>query len=311
MAADLADTPSSGLVVQTCGDAHISNFGGFAAPDRRLVFGPNDFDETLPGPWEWDVKRMAASIEIAGRDIDLPARRRRRIVERAVREYREGMREFAQESFLDAWYERLDADELTARFGTKLDAGGHRLLTRTFQRGRRKTSARAVRKLTEVIDGTLRFVSVPPLLTPLHELYDAGPTNAERTCWGCWSSTSTGSTPIASTSSAPTRSPTWPARWSDRQRRHPRMGGPAGRPRQAGRRHAPGQGGPGVGARTAPGHQRIRHPRRAGRARPADDAGGDRHLPRAGSAAPTWKASSATSTCASCGTGRPRPTSHA
>ena len=74
MAADLADTPSSGLVVQVCGDAHISNFGGFAAPDRRLVFGPNDFDETLPGPWEWDVKRMAASIEIAGRDIDLPAR---------------------------------------------------------------------------------------------------------------------------------------------------------------------------------------------------------------------------------------------
>ncbi|HWH66505.1 MAG TPA: DUF2252 family protein, partial [Gaiellales bacterium] len=170
MAADLADTPSSGLVVQTCGDAHISNFGGFAAPDRRLVFGPNDFDETLPGPWEWDVKRMAASIEIAGRDIDLPARRRRPIVERALREYREGMREFAQESFLDAWYERLDADELTARFGTELDAGGHQLLTRTFQRGRRKTSARAVRKLTEVVDGKLRFVSVPPLLTPLHEL---------------------------------------------------------------------------------------------------------------------------------------------
>ena len=75
MAADLAETPVSGLVVQACGDAHISNFGGFAAPDRRLVFGPNDFDETLPGPWEWDVKRMAASIEIAGRDIDLPAGR--------------------------------------------------------------------------------------------------------------------------------------------------------------------------------------------------------------------------------------------
>ena len=72
MAADLAETPTSGLVVQVCGDAHISNFGGFAAPDRRLVFGPNDFDETLPGPWEWDVKRMAASIEIAGRDIELP-----------------------------------------------------------------------------------------------------------------------------------------------------------------------------------------------------------------------------------------------
>jgi len=175
MAADLAGTASSGLVVQACGDAHISNFGGFAAPDRRLVFGPNDFDETLPGPWEWDVKRMAASIEIAGRDIDLPPRRRRLIIERAVCEYREGMREFARESFLDAWYERLDADELTARFGTKLDADGHQLFVRTFQKGRRKTSARAVQKLTEEVDGKLRFVSVPPLLTPLHELYDAGP----------------------------------------------------------------------------------------------------------------------------------------
>ena len=172
MAADLAETRTTGLVVQACGDAHISNFGGFAAPDRRLVFGPNDFDETLPGPWEWDLKRMAASIEIAGRDIDLPAKRRRRIVERAVSEYREGMREFAHESYLDAWYERLDADELTARFGTRLDADSQELFTRTFAKGRRKTHARAVHKLTEVVDGKLRFVSAPPLLTPMHELYD-------------------------------------------------------------------------------------------------------------------------------------------
>lgn len=77
MAADLAQTPDSGIVVQACGDAHISNFGGFAAQDRKLLFGPNDFDETLPGPWEWDVKRMAASVEIAGRDIGLPATHRR------------------------------------------------------------------------------------------------------------------------------------------------------------------------------------------------------------------------------------------
>ena len=173
MAADLAATPSSGLVVQACGDAHISNFGGFAAPDRRLVFGPNDFDETLPGPWEWDLKRMAASIEIAGRDIELPARRRRRIVERAVREYREGMREFARETLLETWYERLDAAELTARFGTKLDAEGKNLLDQTFAKGRRKTSARAARKLTEVIDGKLRFASAAPLLTPLRELHDS------------------------------------------------------------------------------------------------------------------------------------------
>src|SRR3954468_2959943 len=89
MAADLAPTPTSGIVVQACGDAHISNFGGFAAPDPRLVFGPHGFDETLPGPWEWDVKRMAASAEIAGRDIGLPTRARRRVVEACIREYRE------------------------------------------------------------------------------------------------------------------------------------------------------------------------------------------------------------------------------
>ena len=140
MAADLARTPSSGLIVQACGDAHISNFGGFAAPDRHLLFGPNDFDETLPGPWEWDIKRMAASIEIAGRDIDLPAGRRSAIVDRVMREYREAMREFSQESMLQAWYERLDADELTARFGTKLDADSQELFTRTFEKGRRKTN---------------------------------------------------------------------------------------------------------------------------------------------------------------------------
>ena len=171
MAVDLARTPDSGLVVQLCGDAHISNFGGFAAPDRRLVFGPNDFDETLPGPWEWDLKRMCASIEIAGRDVEMPAKSRRRIVERAVREYREGMREFAAESMLDAWYERLDADELTERFGTRLDAEGEELFAHTFAKGRRKDSARAARKLSEEVDGELRFASVPPLLTPLRQLH--------------------------------------------------------------------------------------------------------------------------------------------
>ena len=215
MARDLARTPSSGLVVQACGDAHISNFGGFAAPDRHLLFGPNDFDETLPGPWEWDIKRMAASIEIAGRDIDLPAGRRSAIVDRVMREYREAMLEFSQESMLQAWYERLDADELTARFGTKLDADSHELFTRTFEKGRRKTNTRAVSKLTDLVDGKLRFTSAPPLLTPLHELLDADPTSVRHSSVSCSSSTSTACTPIASTSSVPTPSPTWPARWSE------------------------------------------------------------------------------------------------
>src|SRR5690348_9877791 len=138
MAADLAATPDSGIPVQACGDAHISNFGGFAAPDRRLIFGPNDFDETLPGPWEWDVKRMAASAEIAGRDIELPADRRRRIVMGCVREYRTGMRAFANESHLTVWYDRLNASELVDRFGGKLGRKGRIVFSKPFARARRK-----------------------------------------------------------------------------------------------------------------------------------------------------------------------------
>jgi uncharacterized protein (DUF2252 family) len=167
MAADLADTPDSCIVVQTCGDAHISNFGGFAAPDRRLIFSPNDFDETLPGPWEWDVKRMAASVEIAGRDVGLSAKRRRRLVLACVCEYREAMRRFARMSHLDVWYERLNASELVERFGGRLGSKGQI----SFARARRKTSLRAFKKLTERVDGELRFRSVPPLLVPFRELY--------------------------------------------------------------------------------------------------------------------------------------------
>ncbi len=171
MAADLATTPDTGLVVQACGDAHISNFGGFAAPDRRLIFSPNDFDETLPGPWEWDVKRMAASAEIAGRDVGLAPDRRQRIVKACVREYRAAMRGFADASHLDVWYERLNASELADRFGGKLGAKGRVVFAKPFARARRKTSLRAVEKLTERAGGELRFRSVPPLLMPLRELF--------------------------------------------------------------------------------------------------------------------------------------------
>jgi uncharacterized protein (DUF2252 family) len=170
MAADLAGTPRSGIVVQACGDAHISNFGGFAAPDRRLIFGPNDFDETLPGPWEWDVKRMAASVEIAGRDVGLPAARRKRLVIACVREYREAMRGFARMTHLDVWYERINASELVDRFGGRLGKQGRIVFAAPFTKARRKTSLRAVRKLTEVSHGKPRFRSLPPLLMPLREL---------------------------------------------------------------------------------------------------------------------------------------------
>jgi len=172
MAADLAKTAASGIAVQACGDAHISNFGGFAAPDRRLVFGPNDFDETLPGPWEWDVKRMAASVEIAGRDVGLPAERRRRLVAACVREYREGMRGFAAESHLDVWYDRLNASELVEHFGGRLGRKGRVVFAKPFAKARHKTSLRAVTKLTERVHGSLRFRSVPPLLVPLRDVFD-------------------------------------------------------------------------------------------------------------------------------------------
>ncbi len=174
MAADLAQTPDTDIVVQACGDAHISNFGGFAAPDRKLVFSPNDFDETLPGPWEWDVKRMAASAEIAGRDVGLAADRRRRIVTGCVCEYRAAMRSFADKSHLEVWYERLTASELVDRFGGELGASGRIVFAKPFANARRKTSLRAVKKLTQRVGGELRFRSVPPLLVPLRELMGPG-----------------------------------------------------------------------------------------------------------------------------------------
>jgi len=178
MAADLAKTPDSGIVVQACGDAHVSNFGGFAAQDRRLVFGPNDFDETLPGPWEWDVKRMATSVEIAGRDIGLPASHRRSLVLDCVREYRNGMRGFAGESHLEVWYDRLDASEIVDRFGGRLGKKGRILFAAPFAKARAKNSLRAVERLTHRVDGEVRFRSVPPLLVPLAEL--VSPDDARR-----------------------------------------------------------------------------------------------------------------------------------
>ena len=173
MANDLSRTPSSGIAVQACGDAHISNFGVFGAPDRRVVFSPNDFDETLPGPWEWDVKRMAASVEIAGREIGLPAKRRLEIVGGCVRQYREAMRRFAEMSHLDVFYERLNASELVERFGGTLGRSERITFSKPFARARRKNSVRAVKKLTERVGGELRFRHVPPLLVPFRELFDA------------------------------------------------------------------------------------------------------------------------------------------
>src|SRR6201987_5845414 len=122
MAADLAGTPASGLRVQLCGDAHLSNFGAFASPERNLVFDVNDFDETLPGPFEWDVKRLAASLAVAGRDNGFPAKARRKITLAAAEGYRTAMRGFADQPLLEVWYAHLDIEQAIGQFQSQLKA---------------------------------------------------------------------------------------------------------------------------------------------------------------------------------------------
>jgi uncharacterized protein (DUF2252 family) len=170
MAADVAAMPRSGLTAQLCGDAHIANFGGFAAPDRELVFDLNDFDETLPGPWEWDVKRLGASIAVAARDAGLGGRDRRTAVAGAGRAYRDAMRDFADMRNLDVWYSRLDSDEILARARAGLGEKAARKLERDMERAERKNSLRALDKLTRRVNGGLRLISDPPLMVPLAEL---------------------------------------------------------------------------------------------------------------------------------------------
>jgi uncharacterized protein (DUF2252 family) len=167
MAADLAHTPSTGVHAQLCGDAHLANFGGFAAPDRTLVFDVNDFDETLPGPWEWDVKRLAASVAVAGRDRGFADGDRRHAVTAAVRAYREAMREFAEMRTLDVWYARLEVEVMFARWSEHAGAGERRKL---LDKARSKDNLRAFAKLTHEVDGQPRIVSDPPLLVPIEEL---------------------------------------------------------------------------------------------------------------------------------------------
>jgi uncharacterized protein (DUF2252 family) len=171
MAHDLAATPRAGLNVQLCGDAHLSNFGGFASPSRDLVFDLNDFDETLPGPFEWDVKRLAASFEIAGRDRGFDDRVRRAAVLTAVRAYRESMRNFAAMSNLAVWYSRLNATEMAANLRSS-DKKQAKAVERTAAKAQTKDSMKAFAKLTHEVDGEPRIISDPPLIVPIAELVD-------------------------------------------------------------------------------------------------------------------------------------------
>jgi uncharacterized protein (DUF2252 family) len=173
MSADLATTPVSGLGVQACGDAHLSNFGAFAAPDRRLVFDLNDFDESLPGPWEWDVKRLTASFAIAGRENGLKRKERAAAVLTAARTYREAMRAFASLSNLEVWYARVDVEAVMGEIEAE-DPKAVKQVRKGVDKARSKDSLRALAKLTHVVDGELRIRSEPPLLVPGEELLEEG-----------------------------------------------------------------------------------------------------------------------------------------
>ena len=170
MASDLAGTPVSGLAVQACGDAHLSNFGIFGSAERRLVFDVNDFDETTPGPWEWDVKRLAASLEVAARGNGFGGKDRREIVTAAVARYRQAMRTFAGMTNLDVWYAHADLDELRAQFDSQMKARQRKMLDKGMAKARTRDSMQEVAKLTRMVDGRPRIISDPPLLVPIDEL---------------------------------------------------------------------------------------------------------------------------------------------
>jgi uncharacterized protein (DUF2252 family) len=170
MAADLAATPVSGLAVQACGDAHLANFGVYASPERALVFDLNDFDETLPGPWEWDVKRLAASLEVAGRGNGYPSGLRRKVVTAAVGRYREAMRGFAGQGNLAVWYARAETRALREQFGSQLAAPEQRQADSAVAKARTRDSLQALAKLTQQVDGRPRIVADPPLVVPLSDL---------------------------------------------------------------------------------------------------------------------------------------------
>ncbi|MGZ4185114.1 MAG: DUF2252 domain-containing protein [Solirubrobacteraceae bacterium] len=170
MAHDLAATPRSGLMVQCCGDAHLSNFGAFASPERRLVFDINDFDETLPGPWEWDVKRLAASMLIAAVDNGFSSKDQDRVVLDTVAAYRNAIREFAGMNNLAVWYAHLDIESViqqySGQFKTKLVSRAEKAVAKA----RTRDNMSAFKKLTEVVDGKVRIVDQSPLIVPIEKL---------------------------------------------------------------------------------------------------------------------------------------------
>jgi uncharacterized protein (DUF2252 family) len=170
MANDLATTPVTGLAVQACGDAHVSNFGLFGSAERRLVFDINDFDETLPGPWEWDVKRLAASLEVAARDNGIKPAMRKSIVRAAVRRYRLAMAVFAGQPNLAVWYASADIEQVRQRLAQRITAQQSKRLAVGATKARTKDSMSALDKLTRIVNGKPQIVADPPLVVPLSSL---------------------------------------------------------------------------------------------------------------------------------------------
>ncbi|WP_030443531.1 DUF2252 domain-containing protein [Actinoplanes subtropicus] len=170
MAADLAAAPHTGLTVQLCGDAHLMNFGLFGSPERRLVFDINDFDETWPGPWEWDVKRLAASLAVAGRANGYGRKVRRGIVLAMAGRYRLAMAEFAAMRDLDVWYARADVDDLAGTLGAQLNRARRKQLDKMRTKAMTRDSLQAYQKLTTAVGGSRRIVADPPLVVPARDL---------------------------------------------------------------------------------------------------------------------------------------------
>jgi hypothetical protein len=179
MAADLAATPRTGLMVQVCGDAHLANFGVFASPERQLVFDVNDFDETLPGPWEWDVKRLAASFTIAGRHVGRGARECRDVSERVARVYRQAMANLATRRTLDLWHTLVGYKDILAAAQAE---NRERKARKLIEKAEARDNVAALERFAEKVDGGYRIRSEPPDLVPLRELEDSKAHVSSRPC---------------------------------------------------------------------------------------------------------------------------------
>ncbi len=173
MAADLAGTPRSGIITQVCGDAHLMNFGVFASPERRMEFGINDFDETHPGPWEWDVKRLGASFAIAGRDNGFSAKDRNKVLLAMGRGYRDAMHKFADMTNLAVWYSHTDIGRVVRELERQVDPAARKRAEANIAKARTRDSLQAFNKLTRLVDGQRRIISDPPLVEPFDEVFDS------------------------------------------------------------------------------------------------------------------------------------------